>query len=429
MIISITDCCIDNTFVSFSGALHLSKNRAIDKLKERFITIVIEVNGNKHYGRGNLFDSLQWAHPFHIYPDADRELDKLFFLEGTSYLQKQLLGKNHNNIFELDYILVELANDFTKSFYQRYDYKVSPIMPMMLAAPFSIALFSAFEDFFNLRNGDNFLVKIVETDDFKQFLFRQTGLKLKKITKNTLHAIPWLMTVNLSFDEIQLQESLEEWNPKFVKIKLDSDDKLIEKTLSRMSFLYDEYGLQFYIDCNQSFSSIEKLKGFFWDRLIKDYKHLSKNILGIEEPCFNPVTEDTNTINNFPVPLYLDENNVSIEDAKVLVSKGYNLVLKHTKPISVLLVQHQIASHYKASCAVQDLTFSHNAYFANLALYNFIKPKIPFEANYIQFVDKNWGTPFSQEYRSKINVLNGEIKIDKNSMLSVFPKIRKGGLS
>lgn len=407
--------------VPFKKGFSLSQNRKLVNLRERWVQLKLSETGSMARGAGNIFDSTQWAHPLHLHPHAQTETDLDFFEKGSIHLEESLKGSSFAGLFAADQALTERALAYANDFQRERNYALTPIMPMMLAAPFSVALFSAYEQL----SGHPFFGGLQEAPlrtAFEAFIRYKTGFEAKQPTAQKLTEIPWLMTLDLGSELEELEKTIAQFQPRQIKVKLDSDPTSVTAVLQKMSFIRTKVPASFYVDCNQSYTDLASFKEIFLKRAESESPDVYRAIRGIEEPTGDPFGQSPEAIRGIGFPIYIDENNATIEDADRLTQLGYNLVLKLTRPLGTLLAQHQIALARGRACTVQDLTFAGPAYFANLGLFEYVRPAIGFETNYGLFVEADWGENLPPAFARQTRIEEGRIPL-KEDYQKIFPSL------
>lgn len=283
-------------------------------------------------------------------------------------------------------------------------------MPMMLAAPFSVALFSACEASLGERN----LLHEIHAGSlhaaYSAYIREKTGQPPVEVKPRQTPYISWLMTLDLGADLGTIRENISRFGPTQIKLKVDPDVSRIEAVLDKMASLLAVQEFVFYADCNRSFETLAHFKNAFLDKARAALPDEGRCLRSVEEPVIHPFETSAAEVAALGLPVYMDESSAGISDAVALTRVGYHQVLKLTRPVGVLLAQQQVALQHDMMCCVQDLTFMGNTYFMNMGLYAYTNADIGFEANYIQFVNEAWGDALPPDFAHRTRVVNGRLK-------------------
>ncbi len=402
----------------------LSKNRLLKNLRQRIVDMTVCCVDNSVIGRGTgeIFDSVLWANPVHINTVARSEIDLIYLSELSEIIVRIVSEKEFENPFDFEKKLYEAAKNFTNAFQEENKYIVPDTLYYMALMPFSIACFAAYENatkeniyeaVFHGKLNDAFY-------SFYRFLMHEDAGDIN-ISGQHRKQIPWLMTLDISSSYENIEQSVRQYHPRQLKVKVDNDTGKINRIIQNLIKIHQNYSdVTFYFDGNRSFNTVTEFQNNFLNKIAQQEPAILNKIIGLEEISQDLLVTDKQIIEKIPYDIFIDENASSVKNIQTAAEKSLGVVIKASKPLGFLLVQYMYCIKHRLKMTVQDLTFWGNAYFANLALYDYIPTSIGLEANYCLFVDSDWGKEYPEGYKALTRIVDGNIFVSQQS-IAVFP--------
>ncbi|MFE8049050.1 enolase-like domain-containing protein [Brenneria goodwinii] len=410
---------ISYDYIIFNNSLSLSKKRNLTRLRKRTITISSLFDEKRAYtAQAEIFDSDKWARPEHIYGYDNNHLNILYFTEGSEYVMTRVVNHLFSDLLQFESRIINLSAEFDSDFCSRYKYTSSPVMKMMVASPFSIALSEC-----NMKHcGKNSLFELICGQHSNQYVnyinntFPLLGPLDNKacITcyeNNKVTKVPLLYTLDLKCSFHEVREVIVKQGIHQLKVKIDSNIESLKNTIDLISLIKTSFpNVLLYLDANQSFIDCLAFKNDFLLPLQKKIPDALSFILGFEEICMSPFKQNIDIISSLGTKIYLDENSGGIEDLLSIKKFGYGIALKATRPLSILSAQIIYANYNKIPLCVQDLTFNSTSLIHNVYLRNFISCEIGIESNYGYLIKEKVGNSF-EDFRWDDIVKNGSVKL------------------